>query len=262
MIQFPVLNPLTMTLATLIAKKPFYGILIAECGEPLQPLEADEFALLTPHPYQAIGAPYGDKSPFYLRQGVRDRLRQAQIALQQKHPGWQIQIFDAYRPIAVQQYMVDHTFEQVAQAQRLDPQQLTDAERQAIWAIVHEFWAIPSVDPRTPPPHSTGAALDVTLINAEGQIVEMGSAIDELSPRSYPNHFATSADPTEQLAHQHRLILRQSMVSAGFLPHPREWWHFSYGDQLWAWLTNGEQPGPAIACYGAAHLLPYPKPMC
>lgn len=256
MIQFPVLNPLLpMTLATLIAKKPFYGISIVECGEPLQSLEADEFALLVPHPYQAIGAPYGDKSPFYLRQGVRDRLRQAQIALQHQQLGWQIQIFDAYRPIAVQQYMVDYTFQQVAQEQGLDPQQLTDIQRQAIWTIVHEFWAIPSTDPRTPPPHSTGAAIDVTLVNAEGNPVDMGSAIDELSPRSYPNHFATSADPTEQLAHRHRLILRQSMVSAGFQPHPREWWHFSYGDQLWAWLTNGEQQQPAIACYGAAQQL-------
>jgi D-alanyl-D-alanine dipeptidase len=25
------------------------------------------------------------------------------------------------------------------------------------------------------------------------------------------------------------------MEVAGFAQHPNEWWHFSHGDQLWAW---------------------------
>ncbi|MFM7652374.1 MAG: D-alanyl-D-alanine dipeptidase, partial [Vulcanococcus sp.] len=32
---------------------------------------------------------------------------------------------------------------------------------------------------------------------------------------------------------------------AGFEQHPNEWWHFSYGDQLWAWRA-----GQDVACYG------------
>ena len=28
------------------------------------------------------------------------------------------------------------------------------------------------------------------------------------------------------------------MKFSGFVQHPNEWWHFSYGDQLWAWTTN------------------------
>jgi D-alanyl-D-alanine dipeptidase len=35
------------------------------------------------------------------------------------------------------------------------------------------------------------------------------------------------------------------MGEAGFAQHPGEWWHFSWGDQLWAWRT--QQPG---AVYG------------
>jgi D-alanyl-D-alanine dipeptidase len=27
------------------------------------------------------------------------------------------------------------------------------------------------------------------------------------------------------------------MASAGFVQHPNEWWHFSWGDQLWAWRS-------------------------
>ena len=31
------------------------------------------------------------------------------------------------------------------------------------------------------------------------------------------------------------------MRSAGFVRHPNEWWHFSHGDQLWAWSVKAEQ---------------------
>jgi D-alanyl-D-alanine dipeptidase len=37
------------------------------------------------------------------------------------------------------------------------------------------------------------------------------------------------------------------MTEEGFAGHPEEWWHFSWGDQLWAALTNA----PA-AHYGLA----------
>ena len=37
------------------------------------------------------------------------------------------------------------------------------------------------------------------------------------------------------------------MEQAGFVQHPNEWWHFSYGDQLWSWLRNQGNP-----IYGAA----------
>ena len=30
------------------------------------------------------------------------------------------------------------------------------------------------------------------------------------------------------------------METAGFAQHPNEWWHFSLGDQLWAWRTGGQ----------------------
>ena len=30
------------------------------------------------------------------------------------------------------------------------------------------------------------------------------------------------------------------MTNAGFKRHPGEWWHFSLGDQMWAWLHNQE----------------------
>jgi zinc D-Ala-D-Ala dipeptidase len=230
--------------------KPYQQIAIAECNEPLVPLVAPEFSLVLPHAYVQLGAPYGDKSPFFVRQGVRDRLLVAQFQLQETHSGWQIQVFDAYRPIAVQQFMVDYTFEQLVQAQGLDARQLSQAERQAFLDQVYEFWAVPNFDPALPPPHSTGAAIDVTLVNDLGVEIAMGSPIDEVSTRSYPQHFATHSGPQAQQFHAARSLLFQVMTEVGFAQHPNEWWHFSFGDQMWAWLQASGAAEPAIARYG------------
>jgi D-alanyl-D-alanine dipeptidase len=227
--------------------RPHYQIPIEDCGEPLVPLPLDAFAREDPHPYAKLGAPYGDRSPFMVRQTVLDRLCQAQRYLQQQQP-WRILIFDAYRPLAVQQFMVDYTVAQLVAERHLNRDRLTPAQHQAILDDVYQFWAPPNPDPAMPPPHSTGAAVDITLIDENHHPVAMGSPIDELSPRSYPDHYRHSDHPQAALFHQHRQVLRQVMERAGFCQHPQEWWHFSWGDQRWAWQT---QIQPAIARYGS-----------
>ncbi|HEY9752441.1 MAG TPA: M15 family metallopeptidase [Coleofasciculaceae cyanobacterium] len=230
--------------------KPHYQVPIQECGEPLLPIPP-QLARVDPHPYTRLGAPYGERSPFFVRQGVCDRLLLAQTQLERERPGWQIQIFDGYRPIAVQQFMVDHTLQTLAQAQGLDPQQMTVSERQTLLTQVYEFWALPSLNPATPPPHSTGGAIDVTLVDQSGHPLDMGSPIDEISPRSYPDYFKTPSTPEQHAFNRHRQQLKRVMTMAGFEQHPNEWWHFCWGDQMWAWLVNqADSTTPAIARYG------------
>ncbi|MBD1825580.1 D-alanyl-D-alanine dipeptidase [Cyanobacteria bacterium FACHB-DQ100] len=226
--------------------KAYQTVAIAECNEPLVEIP-DQFARVTPHPYAKLGAPYGEKSPFFVREEILDRLLIADAHLQHLQPGWKIQIFDAYRPVAVQQFMVDHTLKELVNANGLSLETLSTTQREEFQQQVYQFWAMPNLDPATPPPHSTGAAIDVTLIDEAGSAIDMGSEIDEISERSFPNHFANSDLPY----HRHREILANSMISAGFKRHWNEWWHFSYGDQIWAWLTNQDNPGAnAIAKYG------------
>jgi zinc D-Ala-D-Ala dipeptidase len=246
--------------------KPYQRIPIVECREPLVPIPTHQFAIRDPHPYIKLGAPYGDKSPYYLRQSVLTGLITAQLFLQQRHPDWRIQIFDAYRPIAVQQFMVDHVFNEAVRSRGLNSNNLSQSQRQEILEQVDQFWAAPSFDPKTPPPHSTGAAVDVTLVDAEGQVIDMGSPIDELSTRSYPDYFASSSNLVDEMDstnagmtrdraiffHSHRQLLRDVMVKAGFRQHSSEWWHFSIGDQMWAWSLNQERPETMlVARYGA-----------
>ena len=231
--------------------RPYHQIPIFECGEPIIAIPLELFAVESPHPYEKLGAPYGDRSPYYLRQSVIENLSQAQNYLEMLHRNWRIQIFDAYRPIAVQQFMVDYSFAQAMQDRGLTDVELSPNQRQEIWEAVYGIWAVPSLDEKTPPPHSTGAAVDVTLIDDAGQIVNMGSPIDEMSERSHPDYYANSYHSETQKYHTHRQLLRDVMLKAGFQRNPREWWHFSLGDQMWAWLNNQSNPAnPFTARYG------------
>ncbi len=233
--------------------KPYHNIPIIECGEPLVAIPTT-FAFFKPHPYQALGAPYASKSPFYLRIGVLQSLQVSLQYLQEIYPQWQIKIFDAYRPIAVQKFMVEHTLEQLALSRGWQKADLSPAQYTELMAEVLQFWAMPSTDPATPPPHSTGAAIDVTLVNQDNIEIDMGSEIDEISPRSFPDYYQPDPNAKANQFHEYRQLLNQVMSFSGFQRHPYEWWHFSLGDQMWAWLLaqqhDSSQLEPAIARYG------------
>ncbi len=227
--------------------KAYQNIPIQDCGEPLIAIPLEQFSVETPHPYQKLGASYGEKSPYYLRPKVIEALRQAQTYLQQQYAGWKIHIFDAYRPVAVQQFMVNYTFTSLLKEKGLTIDSLSETEKDNLWQQVYQIWAIPSDDLATPPPHSTGGAVDITLIDDRGQLLDMGGMIDELSERSQPNYYANHTDNLGQAYHQKRALLNEIMTQAGFLRHPGEWWHFSLGDQMWSW-----QGQKGIAYYGRA----------
>jgi len=233
-------------------ERPWRALPIKDCGEPLAPLPRD-LPRVNPHPYACLGAPYpAGHGPWRLRSAVVRRLLEARSLLQAARPGWDLQIFDAWRPIAVQAFMVDHSLQtelaRASPSQRADPAWRRHMEQQ-----VRRLWAVPSKDPRTPPPHSTGAAVDLTLVDQAGQPVPMGSAIDALGPESHPDHFA--ADSRQTAAHHNRLRLRQAMGAAGFVMHPWEWWHFSHGDQLWAWQTGQVEAPYGTVVTGRQHRL-------
>lgn len=218
----------------------------------------------SPHVYAQLGAPYGGISPFQLRETVVDRLMDAQAWLSRVRPGYTLEIFDAYRPVTVQAYMVEYTLKQCLQdAGMVWDDYVADIDAPAHRKIrqrVAEIWAPPSMDPQCPPPHSTGGAVDLTILNAEGEALDMGSPIDHLGPESEANFYLRHGLSHTEM-HQNRVLLNQCMQQAGFRRIPHEWWHFSYGDQWWVLLNaldkavNGmlsvsQLMPPFVACYG------------
>ena len=225
--------------------RPWSSIPIEDCGEPLQALPP-ALLRMEPHPYMALGAPYGASgTPFKLRLGVVQRLLDAQQQLVEHDPSLRLSIFDAWRPIAVQAFMVDHSIAELCRERGVEVRS-GDAFDQVV-ADVGRFWAAPSRDPMTPPPHSTGAAVDLTLSSSDGTPLAMGGEIDAIGAVSEPQHYAGREDSNARRWHQRRQLLAEAMGAAGFAQHPNEWWHYSFGDQLWAWRR-----GAAVAIYAEA----------
>ncbi|AVV36988.1 MULTISPECIES: D-alanyl-D-alanine dipeptidase [Pantoea] len=69
--------------------------------------------------------------------------------------------------------------------------------------------------------HSRGTAVDVTLIDEQGEIVDMGTGFDEMSEHSHPYHPAVPLQ-----AQRNRLMLNAIMLGGGFTGIATEWWHF------------------------------------
>ena len=89
-------------------------------------------------------------------------------------------------------------------------------------------------DPTRGSIHSFGMALDVTLLDAQGGELDMGTGFDDLSERSHPAKEALLLARGE-LSAQHienRRWLRGAMFQAGFVGINSEWWHFDCGDRL------------------------------
>ncbi len=178
-----------------------------------------------------------------VREGVGARLRQVDARLARQ--GLRLHLFDAWRPTAVQAYFHDVWMPQELRARH--PELAEDA----IKAEVRRYWAAPTVDPTSPAPHNTGGAVDLTIAWEDGQQLYMGSLFDDVTPLAHADRFERAYDDTGSYsmeeARANRRLLHWVMEEAGFVGLPDEWWHFSWGDQMWAKRT-----GAPAALYAAA----------
>ena len=118
-------------------------------------------------------------------------LLQRTIDLAQPH-GLRLKIFDAFRPAEAQWALWAHT---------PDPDFLADPKRGS--------------------PHSMGAAVDLTLIDSQGQDLDMGTGFDAFTPLSH--HASTGISVAAQ---RNRLFLLGLMSAAGWDFFRNEWWHY------------------------------------
>ncbi|MEO8895343.1 MAG: M15 family metallopeptidase [Rhizomicrobium sp.] len=197
----------------------------------------------------------GDRNPPYwhrvdgatdkllLRRSVADKLRK--VNARASAAGLELFLFDAWRPRAVQAYF--HDVWMPAELQRRDPS-LTGA---SLAEEVERYWSAPSSDENSPAPHATGAAVDLTLRWKDGEALWMGSLFDDVTQLAGRDRFeclaADNFSFSDQEAQANRRLLHWLMTEEGFAGHPDEWWHFSWGDQMWAALG-----GTGDAHYGLA----------
>ncbi|GGJ04160.1 D-alanyl-D-alanine dipeptidase [Alicyclobacillus cellulosilyticus] len=199
----------------------FRDVPIAECGEPLRPIPAAE--KLRTHPvYWARGIP-GAEATLWAREGVIARLLHAAAALPD---GIALVVFDAWRPLAVQQYLFDEFAARLAQR--------TGLTGEALARAVARYVSVPSRDPRHPSAHATGGAVDVGLCTTDGRLLHLGTAFDAFVPEAATRWLEEHAQSeAERQQRDLRRILFHAMTKAGFTNYPDEWWHYDYGNQFY-----------------------------
>jgi len=187
----------------------------------------------------------GATQKLLLRQSVAERL--GRVNARAGQAGLELFLFDAWRPHAVQAFFHDVWMpnELKRRGSRL--------EGAALVAEVERYWSAPTSDPDSPAPHATAAAVDLTLRWKDGDPLWMGSLFDDVTALASRDRFETLSDETfsfsDQEARANRRLLHWLMAEEGFAGHPDEWWHFSWGDQLWAALT-----GAKAAHYGLVEI--------
>ena len=146
---------------------------------------------------------YDELREAYLQPDVARMLTEAHRHLKALYPGLRLLVYDAARPLSVQQKMWDYVKDTPYSRYVAHPDRLS----------LHNF----------------GAAVDLTIADSLGQPLDMGTPFD---------HFGRAAGTSDEQGLigqgllnrqqvQNRELLRQVMRHAGFRSISGEWWHFN-----------------------------------
>ena len=152
-----------------------------------------------------------------LRESAAFRLTQVAKSL---YPHYLLKITDSFRPISFQRLQFEMARKEILSK---NPFLINNPEK--LYYEVTKY----SADPDNCPPHSTGGALDLTLVNPKGDEIDMGTSMDTISELSQ-----TFNEKIKGKAKENRIFLFNAMTKGGFVNLSTEWWHYSYGDQYWA----------------------------
>lgn len=141
----------------------------------------------------------------YLQPDVAEMLVRAQKYLKSIYPEYSLIIYDAARPLSIQQKMweaVDASFQEKIR-----------------------FLA----NPANGSIHNFGAAVDVSIVDADGNPLDMGTGFDHMGELAYPSlELEMLEEGRLKPDHiENRRLLRGVMRQGGFWGIQSEWWHFN-----------------------------------
>lgn len=161
----------------------------------------------------------------YLRESAAELLIKAADRLPQ---GTNFLIYDGWRPLAVQEALY-RKYEQ--HFRQLKP----ELNEEELARYVSQFVSKPSVSPDKPSPHLTGGSVDLSLINADGVELDMGTSFDDFTERSETAYYEDGVlSEADKVCRDNRRLLHYALTDVGFSNYYKEWWHFDYGNQFWA----------------------------
>ena len=142
----------------------------------------------------------------YLQRDVAIRLGNCQEWLTQHYPGKYLLVYDAARPVEVQKRMWN-----------------------ALDSIPIQRRVKFVSNPANHSLHNYGAAIDLTICDENGNVLDMGAGYDDMREIAYPKYeskFLANGELTKT-QYTNRMILRRAMQSQGFRQLETEWWHYN-----------------------------------
>lgn len=148
---------------------------------------------------------YADLREAYLHPKAAAALVKAQKRLRQLRPDLSLKVYDAARPMSIQQKMWDKV------------------------KNTPKYFYV-SNPARGGGLHNYGMAVDLTLCTLEGDSIPMGTKIDYMGAAAHIDKEASlvASGRISREAQANRRLLREVMAYAGFKPLRTEWWHFNY----------------------------------
>lgn len=186
---------------------------INENGEPLE-----EYLHLSSRLVQDLPR-YKYRRETLARTKVAEALAQAAESLPK---GFKLAVIEGWRPLHIQNRMYLSMWKRI----RDRHPEWSDAQ---VRRVANRFTA--PVNARVPPPHTTGGAVDVMLVDETGRTMDMMSPYELFDQRAYP----FDAKGLSERSREHRTILAEALSKTVLTNYPSEYWHWSYGDQGWAY---------------------------
>lgn len=140
----------------------------------------------------------------YLRKSTAEALVKANKDFIQL--GYRIKLFDCYRPLSVQKKM---------------------------WKILPGTHYV--ANPAKGSKHNRGAAVDLTLVDAQGKELNMGTPFDFFGKEAHHTYTEHSKEVLEN-----RKLLKETLNKYNFKSIYSEWWHYEYRPEMQSKVENFE----------------------
>lgn len=163
----------------------------------------------------------------YVRKTVKEMLDKAAESLDD---GYQFLIWDAWRPFSLQKELFEKYSIDIIKMFHLE--NMNEEERTQ---FISQYVANPKEDKIFPPAHTTGGAIDLTLLK-DGKELDFGTEFDSFSDKTNTTWFENHDEDNE--IRDNRRYLYWTMIHAGFTNLPSEWWHYEYGDQNYSRVSG------------------------
>ncbi len=218
---------------TLINDPSVSALPINESHEPLVDLRGQTIISLGPSPEIPNNQDYTK-----VRKSVYEKLLEAQKLLP---VGLRFCLYEGYRSLTLQDRLFKARYAEVQRAHSAWSHEEIFMETTKLVSPLTNLDGTQNV-----PPHSTGAAVDVYLIDENGNPVDMGMLIKDWIQDVDGSLSLMHSTRISQQAKNYRNIMSEVLSQVGLVNYPTEYWHWSYGDRYWAF-----HKGVGHAMYGS-----------